>query len=733
MFKLLSLLLCSFSVNNSYHFEEKISYTDQVIAEEILGINQNSYAYQVKDQCFLVVNDKHYELQKGELVVVDSYQDYIFILVKENNTTTLYQFNQKNQKIKNYQFNCNLLTIEIAKDFIMVGGCKDNNGVLYKIDYELKEFEEYSYGGDNYEAITNIKISQDYIYVGIKKSGISNNSGFVNIGTKDQIKSLIMKLDLEFQLIDVFYFNYEQPVEEIISFSYSNDRLEVVIKTEIKYYYHLLDLDFNIINYQELDTQDRIFFLPNYKTNSSCLFLTNQHDTISLCLNDKQCIIYNTRNSGFLKDLVVYQGNLYLYFISEQKIEIICLSEYQIVKNEVIVVNHFYPHYNFNDYFIIESFFEKLTINQKEISPFFSNTINGNYTINYEVVKENQETININGTLIVEEYTNFINNGVYEKGKVLEFFGNAVINNKVIYNGMTLDQCGTYEITIINANQVTKKYLIHIVEKYYKKEEENNLEYEIITNDNASITYLLSNTVVVKDLIINGKSYSDYEFKNQNLKVNFTKTGSYYLDKIIYLENELEKILEINQLIDVSLLKQEPTINIDKIITEDFLNINLNINDSDQTFEYIKVVTKNLGQVINEQIITNTLEHQISVNSQNQLLIYFGYFLGGNQIEEELIYEYITSSDIFFRINNTYENEQIVSTNINIKLPKQHNLIKLMKVHNVDILGHFNHPLKIDFKKTIIITSLIIIVLDISYLSIFFIFKKRKKLTSNKL
>ncbi len=734
MLPIISLLLCSLSVNSNYHFEEQIKETKTIEVDNVLGIGEDSFAYQINQECYLEVSENAYYLQTGSLVDTCINQNNIYVLITKDDQSTIYKFNQMNQTMVLYELkHVSLNTIEPYNQYILVGGCKNNDGVLYKLDYDLKTEEEYRYGGDGYEAITSLKADAEVIYIGLEKSGISNNSGFINIGNSQQIKSLILKLDQNFKIVDTFYFNHDQDQELISKIFLTKEKLEVILKVAETYVYYVFNQNLELLVSLPLaisNAYQELFFLPNHKTTNQCLFLESYQDLLSLNLNQDLNAIYHFKASGVIKAVSVNQGVLYLYLVQDQTLQIVSLTEYEVIKNQPIILNHSHPTYVFNNYLIVESFFEELTFNEKKINPYFSNTINGIYTIIYEAIRQNQDIIHVNGSLIVEAYTNFIDQGVYEKGKRLEFFGNAVMNNKTIYNGTTLDEVGTYEIEITDANQKVTKYQLYIVDNYYKATDDFTLEYEIKTHNAATISYNFSEEIEIIDVIINQQSYDKYEVCDQILTIKFDQNSqSYKLEKIIYLDNGTQKVLNLNEVIDVCYFKSAPIIDIDKVITNDNLAINLNISDDEQTFMYLKVVTKTLGKIVSEQIVTDYLCDELVNQSQNHLLIYYVYHLGGGEVVESLIYEYLASEDIAYEIKVSDEDNKVTNAVIKVKLPKDLNTIKVMKVGNVDILGLLDNELDNPFFKIIVISSIILLILDAILMIIPFIWKRKKRQT----
>ena len=78
--------------------------------------------------------------------------------------------------------------------------------------------------------------------------------------------------------------------------------------------------------------------------------------------------------------------------------------------------------------------------------------MSGKYEIHYIVLLENNPIAKLNTFLIVEDYTNFYNNGIYNVNKALEFFGTATVNDTPVYYGACLNEVGEYDIEITNIN-----------------------------------------------------------------------------------------------------------------------------------------------------------------------------------------------------------------------------------------------------------------------------------------
>jgi hypothetical protein len=186
---------------------------------------------------------------------------------------------------------------------------------------------------------------------------------------------------------------------------------------------------------------------------------------------------------------------LVLYGVYQDSVEIVKFSEYEIVKLDDATFSKKYINEYSTSHFKVESWFEVLEFNLDYTIPYFDKNICGVYDAFYVSYRENGTTININTNIIIKPYTNFIDGGVYNKGKVLEFLGYAKINNTGIYYGTSLEQTGEYIIEIIDCNLNSTFYKLKIVDDYYYKQNDDFIPSDIYINYNesASLRFYVKN------------------------------------------------------------------------------------------------------------------------------------------------------------------------------------------------------------------------------------------------
>ena len=242
--------------------------------------------------------------------------------------------------------------------------------------------------------------------------------------------------------------------------------------------------------------------------------------SLSVYLRITRVLLSNTSrksqltNNNFkgISDFKIIKGKLYLFGINN-KLLIEEYLEYEVLKNETKYLNIYDLDYQDTSNIIIESWFEKLNISIGNIEPYFEKKNSGNYNVEYLVEHEDESITTIDGILEISEFTNFIDQGIYNTGKVLEFFGTAKLNGETIYYGTELNEEGEYDIEITNANMQTTNYHIYIVDSYYKEEKVVNTNYSNIykshTLESAFVNIEIGD-YDIKNVIINDEVYNDY-------------------------------------------------------------------------------------------------------------------------------------------------------------------------------------------------------------------------------
>ena len=678
--KILTLLfnfLNIFNFASNYNTELILDNTKK--SESVVAVSEESYVTTNAGDSYLYYQDEMYLIENHKISKTLETINTIYLIERNNKNTTIIGFNKFNKslthKIVDNFFLENIYDID--NTLYLVGNMNDD-GVIYVLSYDLVELNKRMFYGGGYITVNHLIYDNEFFYVTIHKDGITNNSEFINHGNLDERKSIIVKLDNKFSILDIYYFN-EYSGFEIVKNIYLNDTsIKVLLKTNRCYYIYNLDKDFKKITSYKLSTTDDIELLKHFKSKKVDLFLNKS--TCSLITNDKESIKIEQKFDCLKKvnDYKIIDGLLYLYSL-DNGVKIYKVSEYEIIKNDNKVLNYFNLNYLDTSNVVVEAWFFEPKIIIDSLNPYFDKTMCGEYEITYHILKNDTTIDIINSNLIVEEYTNFINNGIYNEGKVLEFFGSAKINDEIIYYGTKLDVAGEYDIEIMDINKVTTNYHIYIVPNYYKEETTININSKDVHGDVAYVNIELNNENV-KEVIVNNQSYANYEIIDNVLVISFPRTiesvSSNVLNGIIFLDDEVEYYYKIDELLIFNYLKNAPDITINQIIEENNFNVELSIDDVEKTFMYLKAVYAE-----KEKIISSS-----DVISASNLELYFVYDLGNGKLNEFLISE--------------IKQDQLFDTNIEIVY--ENNVLKEIKIRysiNCDYLKVLNVNTSLDNVK----------------------------------
>ncbi|MBQ4570326.1 MAG: hypothetical protein IJB21_01365 [Bacilli bacterium] len=246
-----------------------------------------------------------------------------------------------------------------------------------------------------------------------------------------------------------------------------------------------------------------------------------------------------------------------------------------------------------------------------------------------------------------------------------------------------------------------KSYHIYIVPNYYKEENIKYIDGVTINNDIAFINIEL-NKQVVKDVLVDNKSYSNYEIIDDVLVISFPysekRLSSYMLNGVVFIDREEEYYYELEKQVVFNYLKEVPNIILNKTIEEERFSINLSVSDLDKTFMYLKIVDNDQEQICSSNQLV----------SSNSLKVYLCYDLGDGNIQEVLVSEVVQDKIFDSNIEIIYEDGRLNSINIVHDVTKDN-----LKVLNV--LSNSNSYLEYyeKIKPTSYLKSIIIICISI--------------------
>ena len=667
--------------------------------ENVIGIDTESFIVNTNNASYLVYEENELFISNGNVIDYVEKLDTIVLLVNVGDDSYIITFNKTTFKFKTIEVdNINGKDILLTDDYIYVVGntSDDYNAVIIVFDLTLKEVNRVTFNGDGYLSIQQIFKIDNYFYITIYKESLCNNSNFINTGNESEMTSLFVKLNSKFEIVKTLYLSEGGADEKISEIVFINNNFELILSSNKNHYYYKVNLSLNIESYQCLFfISNKVSLLPNKKTKDGILLLEN--NILKFFTNDDFEQVYEFKNLDYIYDCKIINCELILYAEYQGNIEIIKFSEYEIVKLEDAIFSKKYIDEYSTNHFKVESWFEELELSLDYTIPYFDKNICGIYDASYIAFRDNGTTIRVNTNIVIKPFTNFVDGGVYNKGKVLEFLGYAKLNDSGIYYGTSLDQIGEYTIEIIDCNLNSTFYKLNIVDDYYYKQNDDFIPSDIYVNYNesATLSYYIENAFV-DSVIIDEEDYDDYYIDSNYLIINFDHTGINqtlvkYLNSINIVVNDNLIELTINKPFVITYLKELPNLYIEKSINHDNLATNIAVNDKTRSF----VGIKKEGTTV--EILTG--DNKIITSPNEDIKLYFMYSLGDGVIKEDLICEYTSKQEGNIILTFLYETEEL--KHIKIIFDVKEELLKL-NIDGVSYLMFYNQDDEISFLKPIL-------------------------------
>lgn len=673
--------------------------------DDIIPLTKDSFIGRNHRSSYYVSSDKEVMIEEDISYSGLVFNGYLYYSTKNN----IHLINLITFEKTNLQVNINEPILKIYDNKLYAYGEYEEDAILNVYNLRLEFLNDFIISGASYEKIIDI-VFDDSIYLVIHKSCISNGSILKNMNNINYYCSHILKLDYDLNVLDVFYIYLNGSDELIKNIYINNNHLYFILEADNNYFYEV-DKDFKEIKRKEINYG--IVLIPSLKKDSF-LFYSN-FDDYKLYQNDE--VIYQAEDFRSNKYLIE-DGRLYIYTDTKQ-VKIYEVDEYEIKRFDPKYITREQSDINDTSNIEIESFFEKLEIKVNSYEPYLEKLMAGTYKINYQIDRCSS-TIELTGTLIIEPYTNFLDGGIYPKGKVLEFFGEGYLDGKRIYYGQVISSLGEHEIKIIDVSGKLDIYHIMIVDDYYFNNNEGVEPYDACSKMNSYNVYQieLSAPLNIKHLIINNEIYTNFSVQDNYLNIYFSsdKYGirTYNIEKLIYLDGTCEKELTINKLYKVNYLKDNMFLNIFKELTIKNIDLKYVINDPNQTFLYLVVKCNNKD---------NTVYSDFNIPSgTSSLNVKMVYSDGSNHYEKELL-AYNSDTKIDGRIDFNYNSGSINLIDINVSTPKKLDNIKELSVAEISIADYYN----IENSNFIQIMTIIISICIVIFMIIFVIVKKVKK------
>lgn len=586
--------------------ESEVTEFEETLLEESVEdiIYDDDYLIYLKNQ-FITV--KRYgrlimEINALDGKVIDD-DIYIYLLVTDENQQTIYQINKSNQFV-HMQILENLIINDFAfyqNQIVLIGSCNDD-AYLGTYDKNLKNIQTRTWGGTGYESFTHLQVVKEDIYVSCDRDAHLQNSIFKNIGNYGERKSLVCKINSALEIVKVLYLNELMPHERVMSIHQYGSQISVLFHNG-QYFQYVINENLEITNRYCLKGQytqwinipikmsnPKHFAYINY-SNENLELVIYQNNQLKTCLYKLQ--------AQYIK-VIEDQGKIIIYYVEEDKTQKLTIGERHTEYLKSLICTYYEYDETRTNHFLIASYFEDLQWQLDNISPIFSRRMNGEYEATYIAKRANGDIYNISTPLIVEDYLNIVEGGIYRKGTSLLFHGNATLNGVSIINGTSLNQEGENQLIITDANNKQKTYNFVVVSDYYKENDHQNIKVDFETSCNELILIPLntSNNQVINSLTVNQEIIdSIVTIDNINylelISSDIPKLTHYEISEYTFSDNGLIITKPYQTSFVVRTVKKQPEINIlensnfkhDKKLT----NIDVQINDQYQSASNLRI------------------------------------------------------------------------------------------------------------------------------------------------
>lgn len=728
------VVLMAFMIRLFVKAESKIETNQSIILKENEDNINVENIINYNDKHIIIKNDTitfDKEIIKGNLIAHKINTNKLYLIVKDaKNYLYLIKDNKITKQIEIIMDSPK--AISLCNNSIIIGGSNNNNMSIEKYDETLQLLDNINYIGNGMQMCNQLICIDGYIYVGGIKDAISENKYFKNVGSKNEIKTFIFKLDEDLNLIKDAYFN-ELMEKEILKDLYQyQDNIGVVIQGD-KNYNYVLDKNLNMVSRANIKENVHIV-QTNKKHGIGQLYLYQSPNYIKLEIQKNNIVETINMTEGTYINHYVNKGILYIYYLYNETIYLQELSEYHIDYLETLYLDYFDYDETTLNHFQVDSYLEDLTTKIDNISPYFVRNQNGKYEITYFLTRENNDEIIIKTPLIVRDYVNIRDGLVYPLGYQLFFFGNAKLNNKSINNGASLNTEGLQTLEITNANGEIKTYSFTVVDSYYKTINLPTMQTDFVMDKNATL-WLSLGTKEVKSIAVNGinvgkirKINNEYwaEINKENtpelIKVGYQKL---VITEIQYSDNEIDKV---NYSIILCVNKDNPNYVIQETNDKQKLNLKIDVNDEDQSLTNVIVDVYQNNKII-KSYVTNLKNIKITlpklaINNPFELYV---RAKSENENTTLMYYKGKLSKDITIPLTITFnENDNSIKT-INIEL----DLSSTRLQHQQLLLGQNKQNLSSKYQvtknNTITIISIVGSLMIIIFVIIIMLKKKKQQ------
>lgn len=663
-----------FLVSNQevYAEGEHLMETSQVLLDflnvkdvMVLSYKDNAILYQTTDNLgFTNVN----LMVAGKLRLTYSlnvtafYDDLntFYVAGTKNNNSIVISIDKSNYKVKEIIIDLDTIN-DLQKDgdtWVLVGS-KNSDAAIIVTNQNFEKLRSQNYGGEGKESYQKVLISSDdYLVVGEKDA-----HSFINVGNLGEQKVFLSKISKDLNTVNHQYLNFQESIEQIISIINISDQNLLLIKASNKYYLTCFSSDFeyeyslNLNDLYNFEIKD-VNIVKGYRTYLITVFRKGSK------------FYYGVIDSATSKAISNYsinvEGKLLKASITSGLLEIITFNNNKLILNQIdnyeedirpLVMNKEYSPIEELDTLNVASYFGEVKVERKAITPYFSNSISGNYQASFEVTLPSGRKLLKTRLITVSPYVNVVNGGIYPTNYTLDFFDYGKLNGVSIPRNKKITSPGSYTLTLTNNIGEVQTINFLVVDNFLKSSSDNIQEVDYVLPKGEAFTFELpfKTSGIVESIVINGNQYNNFTYENNKIKLTLSSplvAGVYpYIIEYVNV-NYLGKTYpeEVGQIIMVRVPKDLPEIS---ITTRDQKEFIFHINDSDQTLMDLVVCVYDQGQLIssissalqNKEVVASNLVPEHRCQFKLKVL----YHLGNGKIEEVTLVEWeavASSSDI---------------------------------------------------------------------------------------
>lgn len=700
-------LLIFVSINQNVYAQEEEKYIFKL--EDKISILPDERAVYINSNVYLTYTNTNINIyaSTGNVLIYDQYQCCCFnnsqLYLCSSNTLYIVNLNLLSYKTVNLNFEIKDINVD---EYIYLVGRENNNPCIYVLNNDGDTIKNNVYEGDGYGCFNAInKLGDKYLITG-EKDAFFENPEFAKVGNEGEIKSFIFIYDKTLKKVEDYYFN-EYCLQEQISSIGIDNYINIILSTNNQEYLYIFDYELKLVKYIQF-AQCNYEYIPNILGEVLLIYQESKSFKIGIYSKNEFKPIFTIQQH--LEDYYVDNGVIALSYDNA----INFYSEYHIDRCDTLTLTKTKYDYDTTSHFEVNSFFEKLTFKLDNYSPYHMHMMSGNYVATYKAKNTSGSEIIVKTDVVIKDFVNIIDGGVYNVNTIIQFFGDATLNGERINNGHSLKEEGLYELILTNVNGVKKIYHFEVVNDYYKDNDHYviDVDYIVNKNDYIDIYFNLNNIHDIKYFVINGEVEKDFEIVDNRICLKIKSLSEFgYQDIIINGIVCNNNAIKINKYLSLLTRKEAPVLDISTNANDKY-QIKINYTDVDNTFVDLYFIDKNA----NKKASTFLHNCKGEVNSGKFIIC---YELGdGVLLEEELLS--LEGSSVKYDIE--YLDDEII---INIY---PNNSLKSINVNDKNIYRIINDNINLYIVVSTCISSLIIIFVCVLVLII-----KRKRRKVNRI